>query len=240
MTNRPKKGWGPTGAGATERSSKGAATHNDRALGDRAAGLLMLIVAATVVASLLAVAPARAQESEASDPEEMPEATGVGAGDGPPKASDGSAETSEGDRSIEVGDGCVLIEEEGGEDLAVGSCGAVDDAGDRSGGGDTADEPRPDDARATPQDTTERTITEETTSEETAPAGATDFGEPTAPEGTAPDETEPADDGGADAECPTAPEGETFEATIERAVDGDTLELNEPVDGLSRVRLVEL
>ncbi len=238
MIDGPMKEKRPTGAGVTECSCEDAAMHSGRAPGNRGTRLLVLAAAAVVVALLLAAAPARAQQADAPDPKEMPEATGVEAREGSPRVGDGSVETSDGGRSIRVGDGCVLIEDEGGEELAVGSCDEGEDAEGRSGGGDITEESRRDEERAAPQNTTERSVIEETIPEGTAPAEKTDFEEPTVSEGPVREETGPGDDGGADAECPTAPEGETFEATVERAVDGDTMELAEPVNGVSRVRLI--
>jgi micrococcal nuclease len=197
----------------------------------------MLTVAAMVVALLLAAVPAWAQGADTPDPKELTEATGVEAREGSPRVGDGSVKTSDGGRSIRVGDGCVLIEDEGGEELAVGSCDEGEDAEGRSGGDDLK-EPRRDKERTARQNTTEQTVIEETIPEGTAPAERTGFEEPTASEGPVREEAGPEEDSGADAECPTMPEGETFEATVERAVDGDTLELDEPVDGVSRVRLI--
>lgn len=242
MTSRTTEGQRPTGAGVAECSYEGAATQGGRTLENRAARPLMLAVAATVVALMLA-APARAQEATAPDSQGALETTGAESGDGRTKVGDGDAETFDRGRSVRVGDGCVSIEGGDGEDLAVGSCDEADDAEDRSGGEHAAEEARRDGERTAPRDGNERTaieetVAEETTPEETAPAGETDLGESTAPEGTVQEETRPGDDSDTGAGCPTAPEGETFEASVERAVDGDTLDLAEPVEGLSRVRLV--
>lgn len=222
MTNKPTKGWRPTGAGTIGRPCRVSARHDDGAPNGGTTRQLRLAVAVAAVALLLATAPVWAQEAEASDLGETPEVDG------------GTAETSEGSRSVRVGDGCVRIRDEGGEDLTAGSCDGADDAGGRSGGGnDATSEPRRDGKRIPTHNTTGRTVTEETIVEGAARPGATDLEEPSAPESTAPEEMEPADAG-----CPTVPEGETIEATVERAVDGDTLELAEPVDGFSQVRLI--
>ncbi|MDQ3317309.1 MAG: thermonuclease family protein [Actinomycetota bacterium] len=194
----------------------------------------MVTVATVIVALLLAAAPARAQEADAPDSDETPKPTGAEAGNDSPTIGGGSMETSDGSRFIKVGDNCVLIEDdEGGEDLAVGSC-DEGDAGDQSGGDDASDDFRRNKDRTAPQNITDHTVTEEMISEGTA--GATDFEESTASEGMV--QEEPEDNSGAGAECSTAPEGETLEATVERTVDGDTLELAEPVEGVSRVRLI--
>lgn len=121
-----------------------------------------------------------------------------------------------------VGDGEVSID--GGEvyardgcvkagDVVVGDC----ESGDRSGG------------EMPEGDATEETATLEATSQQETTSFEATYQEDTAPEGSVSDE---------DAACPTEPAGETREATVERAVDGDTLEISEKVEGTDRLRLI--
>jgi len=225
-TNRPRGGKRPsTGATGNYRENptvRGRVTRGH-------AGFLMLGAVAVLAALLLTATPVRAQEtSEATAPE-----TEAG-----PKVDEGRAEPTDGGRSVRIGDGCVVVEDEGGEDLAVGSC---DEGG--GDGDDGHEETVRNDEPSTPGRTVleraapERTVAEETAPEETAPE-ATDVEESAVPEDKSPEETEPEDGAQVGAECPTEPEGETFETTVGRAVDGDTLELYEPVDGVWRVRLI--
>lgn len=231
MTSRTRDEQ-PKGAGTPSRTLKDDIGRGERVPGDRTVGLLMLGAAAVLATFFLAAAPARTQETTNTlGPEGAPEMTVAETEDDSPKVGDGRVETSDGGRSVRVGDGCVVIEDEGGKDLVVGSCGEGDDGGGQSGEDEGPEGHRWEEERTAP----EQTGVEGTILEETAP-GTTNLEEPAVPEATVPEGT--ALEGGAGAECPTAPEGETFEATVERAVDGDTLELAEPVDGVSRVRLI--
>jgi endonuclease YncB( thermonuclease family) len=216
MTSRPRNEQ-PKDAGTASRSFKYVAGRRGRVLG----------AAAVLAVLFLAAAPARTQETtNTPGPEGTSRATVVETENGSPKVGDGRVERPDGERSVRVGDGCVVIEGEGGEDLVVGSCGEGDEGGGRSGEDDGPEVSRRDGKRTAP----EQTDTEGTILEETAPT-TTNVEESAVPEETAPED-------GVSAECLTAPEGEAFEATVERAVDGDTLELAEPVDGVSRVRLI--
>ncbi len=136
-------------------------------------------------------------------------------------------------RGIRVGDGEVSID--GGEVYVGEGCAKAGDvvAGDcEEGGGDAqettaSDVPSPE-GTALEDASPENTITGETTGLEASSPEATS--ELAAPEGTTPQEEEDL--------CPAEPSGEAVEVTVERAVDGDTLELAEPVGGTDRVRLV--
>jgi endonuclease YncB( thermonuclease family) len=121
---------------------------------------------------------------------------------------DGEAVIRNGDGVVMAGHGCALIENSD-QVVSAGSC-------DERDGGDPE---RPDGA---PPD--ETTSIEETTREEMTSPEETSSEETTSPE--------------ADDVCPTEPPGDAIEATVERAVDGDTLELSEEVDGKDTVRLI--
>ena len=142
-------------------------------------------------------------------------------------AQETSEETSKGKTS---GDGGASID--GGEVYAGDGCARAGDvvAGDcdEKGGDEDAQE-----------NTSPGTLPSESTSQESTfpDGGTTGFGS-TSPEKTseitALEETAPQEEENL---CPTEPSGETLDASVERVVDGDTLELTEEVGGTDQVRL---
>ncbi len=72
----------------------------------------------------------------------------------------------------------------------------------------------------------EQDLSEETAPEETVPERT--------PEGTTPD----GEKTGEESSCPTAPPEDAEKAAVSRAVDGDTLELSEEIEGTDTVRLI--
>ena len=110
-----------------------------------------------------------------------------------------------------AGDGCVRA-----GDVVVGNC---DEGSENSG----TDGEVVRDEKATPDKETSGTTIENTKAP--APAGGTTFaGEASvSPDGVA---------------CPTGPPEDARTATVGRVIDGDTVELEEPVDGYDTVRLI--
>lgn len=86
-----------------------------------------------------------------------------------------------------------------------------------------------DDAEGESATATEATLTESGAPEETTALEATSR-ETTFSEDSVPEKEH--------ATCPTKPTGETHATTVERAIDGDTLEISGMVEGASRVRLI--
>lgn len=146
------------------------------------------------------------------------------------------------ERDIRVGSGCVLIRESGGETLAVGDCGgsnlnpsgdAERESSERKDGGQQTSSPE----RTSPEEAMpERTTLEEMSMEATE---ATEP-EPTfSGESTRRERTEPGEEtSGGGGSCPMEPPERMTTATVARAIDGDTLELEESVGGVSSVRLI--
>lgn len=120
-----------------------------------------------------------------------------------------------------VGDGCVRA-----GDVVVGDC---EDG--TEGGGDLTDVPEmmpettSQEGEGTTETTQESTAFEVTFSEETT----TEATEGAIPE-DAPEQNEAA--------CPTGPTGTTHEASVTRAVDGDTFEISDEIEGTDQVRLI--
>ncbi len=140
-----------------------------------------------------------------------------------------SAEATDSSK-VKVGDGEVSID--GGEVYAGQGCVRAGDVvvGDcESGGGGEMEATSSPDAATPEGDATEETATLEATSQQETTSFEATYQEDTAPEGSVYDE---------DAACPTEPTGETREATVERAVDGDTLEISKKVEGTDRLRLI--
>lgn len=148
------------------------------------------------------------------------------------------------ERDVRVGGGCVLIRESGGETLSVGDCGGSDldpsgdaeresserESSEREDGGQQTSSPE----RTSPEEAMpEQTTPEETSPEATEPE-STFFGESTRRERTDVGE----ETSGGDGSCPVEPPERTTTATVARAIDGDTLELEESVGGVSSVRLI--
>lgn len=146
---------------------------------------------------------------------------------------------------VEVGDGEVSIN--GGDVYAGNGCAKAGDvvAGDCDGKGGKNDEATSSSDTASPEGIQQENTSEENTVliGETAGLETTGFettgfetnspeatSELTAPEETATQEQEDL--------CPAEPSGKAVEATVARAVDGDTLELTEEAGGKDRVRLV--
>lgn len=126
------------------------------------------------------------------------------------EAGAGGGEVSINGGEVYAGEGCVMAGE-----VIVGDC--------ESGEGGEEEATSLPDAAMPEGGSTEKTTALEATSRETTAS------EDTASEGSVPEE---------DAACPTEPTGETHEATVERAIDGDTLEISEEIDGANRVRLI--
>lgn len=150
---------------------------------------------------------------------------------------------------VYAGDGCVRA-----GDIVVGDCEDGNGAEGGEGEGDSTEmsgmtTPRTtsgedESTTETTQESTalEATSSEETTSEEST-SGETTSSEPSgspgettteAVEGSAAEDVEVEDA----AACPAEPTGATREATVKRAVDGDTFEISNVVEGTYRVRLI--
>ena len=132
---------------------------------------------------------------------------------------------------VKVGDGEVSID--GGEIYAGNGCA-------KAGGvvaGDCKESVKKDDGEdpssdALPEKGREATASEETTSLKEGTDGLdTTLSETTSPEVTV------ADSGEASA-CPSEPPEDAMQATVEDSVDGDTLELEDEIEGIDRVRLI--
>ncbi len=135
-----------------------------------------------------------------------------------------------------AGDGCARV-----GDVVAGDCGESSEtqqgdepAGDKREEKTEQEEPKTDEEKPSDDDSGGTTIREETTDPETTGAGRGEGGTTSFFGGTTP--------AGATAEdieaCPTAPPDDAAPATVERAVDGDTVELQKPVDGYDKVRLI--
>jgi micrococcal nuclease len=131
---------------------------------------------------------------------------------------------------IEVNDGEVSID--GGEVYAGDGCAKAGDvvAGDCEGEGRGDDDGSTSEEPSSQEDTSQETTDQETTflREDTIAEETTGL------EATSPGTTAPV----GDELCPAEPPEDAVEATVERAVDGDTLELAEEARGADKVRLV--
>lgn len=137
-------------------------------------------------------------------------------------AGDGEALIQNGDSLLKAGDGCAVIQNEN-QLLVAGSC-----------DGQNGDSTNPESA------TPEGTLSEGTLSEQTiSPQESTTITEQTSlemtSEGTTAEQTVPE---GVDDICPAAPPREAVEATVTRALDGDSVELGKEVEGRDTVRLI--
>lgn len=164
----------------------------------------------------------------------------------------------DGENWIQADDGCLRIRS-GERELSLGSCG---ESNQRSSDDTERPPARPEETTFTEETTTpgesassELTMPEEATSVEEATSPdltmpEETISETTSTEDTAPDETPPErttleETTGTpsatpteDSRCPTAPPDDAASATVERAIDGDTVELAEPVEGRDTVRLI--
>ncbi|MGF1471724.1 MAG: thermonuclease family protein [Rubrobacteraceae bacterium] len=186
------------------------------------------VLAALILLTVL-VAPSRAQD----DP-------GVETGDGTVRAGE-----------VFAGDGCAKA-----GDVAAGDCDK--DSGKKEGGdgdaagGNTETPANPSDRPQSGNGGTEPDEEPDAEEDTSRTTGTTGSGEPedstggtTVTETTAPglsETTGPEESGstatGKPAACPAAPPENAQSATVARAIDGDTVELQEPVDGYGRVRLI--
>lgn len=147
---------------------------------------------------------------------------------------------------VEVGDGTVRIGDDvfAGDgcaragDVVAGDC----DEGSKNQPGDGQEKSEPDKEKPSGDDPGGTTVLKETTAPETTGAGTTvqhTTGAGRTQEGASqPGSTQPGSTFEDIEACPTAPPEDAAPATIERAVDGDTIELQEPLDGYDTVRLI--
>ena len=150
---------------------------------------------------------------------EAKETPGVEAGDGTVRVGD----------DVFAGDGCARA-----GDVVAGECGE-DSGADQSKDGPDNETPGKTDGQS--GNDGESSTLEETTMGETdreLTGGTTTGPETTSFEGSSSTNGKNSE-GNA---CPAAPPEDAQPATVERAVDGDTLELKKPVDGYDRVRLI--
>lgn len=133
------------------------------------------------------------------------------------------------EENIRVGGGCILIDEAGTGTVAVGDCGHA--GYDPGSAEDAGQQTSPPEGTTPKPDGTEETSPEETLPEETGPEHT--FAEETT-EQPAPEETT----AGGEGACPADPPDGAVPATVARAIDGDTLELEKPVEGAGTVRLI--
>ena len=147
-----------------------------------------------------------------------------------------AASAQEMPEGIEAGDGEVSIN--GGEVYAGNGCAKAGNvvAGDCKGEDEIGDEGKAAAAGGSPENQSEETtiVQESTTGEDTTDLEAT-FSETTSPEGTV---AEGVAGGDAADPCPSELPDDAVKATVKRAVDGDTLELDKEVGGTDRVRLI--
>lgn len=156
---------------------------------------------------------------------------------------------------VEVGDGTVRMGDDvfagngcaRAGDVAAGDCGERsetqhgDESADKNGNEkDTGEETKPPEKISS--ESTGNEITGETTVQETTGSGLAGDYTTGVSGGTTQAVTTLSTTSGTTSEavesCPTAPPEDATQATVERAVDGDTVELQEPVDGYDKVRLI--
>ncbi len=211
------------------------------------------------LALLLAADPALSQEDES---ESSPNGT-LSAGDGKAEiesderrlfAGDGCALIEGGGRTLAAGD-C----EEGDSEQDRNPGGSDSDSPDPGEPEDTnPEEDGPESTSPEDEEEPESPAGEqyEPTDEETSTEEETSLEEETLPESTEPEETmleetmleetmleetmleESTSTTDPDALCPIGPPTDALEATVTRAVDGDTVEIEEPVEGVDAVRLI--
>lgn len=118
-----------------------------------------------------------------------------------------------------AGDGCARA-----GSVTVGNC----DEGSKDRESDAPAKDSGADETTAPETTMSEATDQDTTGAEPTDAGAT------TPSGGDESDIDP------EAACPTAPPDDAVPATVGRAVDGDTVELEKPVDGYERVRLISV
>ena len=170
----------------------------------------LFLAGVLILGTILGAGPAAAQET-------IPETTSQTAPEAtfnlPEEVSVGDGEVSINGGDVYAGNGCAKA-----GDVVAGDC-AGKDKGDGGARESTPNENTP----------------EETTAQENAlPQEDTSSEETTVVETTSPETTAPVDD----ELCPAEPPEDAVEATVERAVDGDTLKLAEEVEGSDEVRLI--
>lgn len=154
-----------------------------------------------------------------AEAQETPETPGVEVGDGTVRIGD----------DVFAGDGCARA-----GDVVAGDCGEGSKNQEKS---QEQEEAKPDKAQQSEDKTGGTTVQKESNAPETTGGG-------TAVENTAGTESNGGTTAGGTTErediasCPVAPPEDTAPATVARAVDGDTVELEEAVDGYDTVRLI--
>lgn len=179
----------------------------------------VLALLAALLAALMFLSYA-ASPVEAQKQQEMP---GVEVGDGTVRIGD----------DVFAGDGCVRA-----GDVVAGDC----DASSENQQEDGQEKSEPDKEKPSGDDSGGTTVQKETTATETTGAGTTIQNTTGAlrTEGGATQlgSTQPGSTSEDIEACPPALPDDAEPATVERAVDGDTIELQEPLDGYDRVRLI--
>jgi micrococcal nuclease len=143
-----------------------------------------------------------------------------------PFGNQGGGAVSIGGGAVYAGNGCAKA-----GSVVAGECGGAKASGKQDGSKHGASHSGSSGAKEEPSDTpSEEQYAKESTSEEV-------ILEQTSPEATSglPSETASQDDGGCASE---GPEDKTVAADVERAVDGDTIELGEEVQGTDTVRMI--
>ena len=204
------------------------------------AGIRAWTVAFVVVLAVLLFLSYPALPAGAQEKQEAQETPRVEVGDGTVRVGD----------DVLAGDGCARA-----GDVVAGDCGESSET--RQGNEPADDEPKnkseeeskPDEEKTSDDNSGGTTIREKTTAPETT-APETTGGGTTLQETTVAERTEggtaslfggttQAGTTSEDIEaCPMAPTDDATRATVKRAVDGDTIELKEPVDGYDTVRLI--
>jgi len=170
----------------------------------------LFLAGALILGTILGAGPAAAQETTS---ETTLQTTSGTTSNLPEEVSVDHGEASINGGDVYAGNGCAKA-----GDVVAGDC-----AGKGKGDGGTEE--------STPNENTP----EETTAQENAlPQEDTSSEETTVVETTPPETTAPAED----ELCPPEPPEDAVEATVERAVDGDTLKLAEEVEGSDEVRLI--
>lgn len=145
------------------------------------------------------------------------------------QAWDGEIRVERPGSEIQVGDGCVSVKTDERE-VGVGSCEEEQEEGTAEETTGASDEISEGGEQETTPSFEEDTTPLLTMPEEEASAS------PPSGESAADEQYE---GGGADEEvCPVGPPEDAIPATVERVVDGDTVDLLEPIEGARRVRLI--
>ncbi|MGB3634846.1 MAG: thermonuclease family protein, partial [Rubrobacteraceae bacterium] len=186
--------------------------------GVRAWSIRILAVFAALLFLPFPVMPAQAQET--------PQTPGVEVGDGTVRIGD----------DVFAGDGCAHA-----GDVTAGDCGEGSESQEQDKTGEKKaeqEEAETEEEQPSEDNPGGTTVQEESTTPETT-GGGTTVEQTGGAESNSGSTTRAGTTAGEDIEaCPTAPPDDATQASVARAVDGDTVGLKEAVDGYDRVRLI--